>query len=104
MRYTTRYRLKFTGISGVHSIVKIDIPLSTITVIFNFMECTYGDNNNYPIVEKGTQVWMAENLKTTKYKDGTPVPLVEDSASWAVLNAPGYCWYNNDEVTNKSVY
>ena len=63
-----------------------------------------GDGNTYSTVTIGTQVWMAENLKTTRYNDGTailPVPL-----NYVDFNSatPGYCWYNNDDVTNKSTY
>jgi uncharacterized protein (TIGR02145 family) len=104
MAYTAGDRLKLTGVSGIYSTVITDVPVSDKTVTFNFITCTDGDNNNYQVVVIGTQIWMAENLKTTKYKDSTPVPLVEDAASWAVLNAPGYCWYNNDAAANKSVY
>jgi uncharacterized protein (TIGR02145 family) len=104
MAYTIGDRLKFTGTSTIYSSIKTDIPASDKTITFNFYPCTDGDNNNYPVVEIGTQVWMAENLKTTKYKDGTPVPLVTDAAAWSVLNAPGYCWYNNDEATYKIIY
>ena len=61
------------------------------------------DGNVYTSVTIGAQVWMVENLKTTKYKDGTAIPLVTDNSSWAALTTPGYCWYNND-ITNKSIY
>jgi uncharacterized protein (TIGR02145 family) len=47
---------------------------------------------------------MAENLKTTKYNDGTSIPLVTDGAAWAALSTPGYCWYNNDAATYKATY
>jgi uncharacterized protein (TIGR02145 family) len=62
------------------------------------------DDNYYNIVTIGSQVWMAENLKTTHYNDGTPVPLITDNATWANSTAPGYCWYNNDQATYKAVY
>ena len=62
------------------------------------------DNNSYKFVTIGTQVWMAENLKTTKYNDGTPIPLVTDKNTWSLSSSPAYCWYNNDETTNKSLY
>jgi uncharacterized protein (TIGR02145 family) len=47
---------------------------------------------------------MAENLKTTKYNDGTAIPLVTDNTAWWNLTTPGYCWYNNDSVTYKNTY
>ena len=52
----------------------------------------------------GSQVWMAENLKTTRYNDGTSIPLVTDNSAWRILIAPGYCWYNNDAPTYKNTY
>jgi uncharacterized protein (TIGR02145 family) len=61
------------------------------------------DGNVYNIVTIGTQVWMAENLKTTRYSDGTSIAFVPDSATWSYLGTPGYCWYNND-AGNKNTY
>jgi uncharacterized protein (TIGR02145 family) len=104
MAYTTGDRLKFTGISGIYSTVITDIPSSDKTITFNFIACTDGDNNNYPVVPIGAQTWMAENLKTIKYNDGTLIPLVEDEVAWAALTSPGYCWYDNDEPANKTTY
>ena len=53
------------------------------------------DGNAYHAVKIGTQVWTVENLRTTKYNDGSSIPLVKDSAAWGNLTAPGYCYYNN---------
>ena len=49
------------------------------------------DVNVYNTVTISPQVWTKENLKTTKYKDGTAIPLMKDGASWAALSTPGYC-------------
>jgi Fibrobacter succinogenes major domain (Fib_succ_major). len=63
------------------------------------------DGNTYNTVTIGLQVWMAENLKTTKYSDAshTAIPNTTGDAAWAALNIPAYCWYNND-VSNKNIY
>ena len=82
--------------------MKIDIPETDKTINFNFIACSDGDNNNYPVVEIGTQVWMAENLKTTKFNDDSDISLLTDYASWH-SQTPGYCWYDND-YNNKNIY
>ena len=47
-------------------------------------------------LEKGGQtVWMAENLRVTKYNDGSAIPKVTDSVAWGNLTTPGYCYYDN---------
>ncbi len=61
------------------------------------------DSNTYHTVTIGTQVWMVENLKTTKYNDGTSIPNVTDNNAWSKLITPGYCWYLND-ITYKNPY
>jgi len=62
------------------------------------------DGNIYNVITIGNQVWMKENLKTTKYNDGTSIPLVTDATTWTNLATPGYCWYNNDATTYKAIY
>ena len=62
------------------------------------------DGNSYKTIRIGTQTWMAENLKTTKLNDGTHIPLIKDVSDWQKQSSSGYCWYNNDEATYRSVY
>jgi uncharacterized protein (TIGR02145 family) len=76
-------------------------------IIFN-PELTYGtmtdnDANEYKTITIGTQTWMAENLKTTKYRNGDPISNVTANAAWAALTTDAYCWYNND-APNKATY
>ena len=63
-----------------------------------------GNGNVYTSVKIGAQIWLADNLKATKYTDGTAIPLVTDGGAWAALTTPAYCWYNNDENANKNTY
>jgi uncharacterized protein (TIGR02145 family) len=51
------------------------------------------ENVRYKTVRIGNQVWMAENLRNTKFYDGTSIPLVTDISEWENLTTPGYCWY-----------
>ena len=62
------------------------------------------DGNIYHTVTIGKQVWMVENLKVTKYNNGTAIPLVTDDTAWGNLTTGGYCWYNNNDVAYKNTY
>ena len=56
------------------------------------------EGNLYQTVVIGSRVWMAENLKTTKFRDGTGIPEVTDSVLWGGTSFPAYCWYENTAV------
>ena len=58
------------------------------------------DGNVYETVTIGNQVWMAENLKTTHYRNGEPINYLTDEADWNNATAGAYCVYENDEVSN----
>lgn len=57
---------------------------------------TDADGNTYQSVIIGTQEWMVENLRTTKYSDGTAIPNVTDDTQWNSLITGGWCHYDND--------
>ena len=69
------------------------------TALFN-SDKTYGtltdqDGNVYKTISIGTQTWMAENLRTTKYRDGSDIPEVKSADAWFALRSDAYCNYNN---------
>jgi uncharacterized protein (TIGR02145 family) len=53
------------------------------------------DGNIYHSVTIGTQVWMVENLKTTRYRNGDSIPNITDNYQWYNLTSGAYCNYDN---------
>lgn len=101
MQYNTGDVLKLTGVSGIYQTIVMLVPSKTQTVTFNFVACTDADNNNYPVVQIGKQLWMAENLKTTKYRDGTSIQNITDNAAWAQRTEGAWCNYDNSATNDK---
>jgi uncharacterized protein (TIGR02145 family) len=58
------------------------------------------EGNLYKTVYIGTQQWMVENLKTSKYSDGTTIPNITDNTQWTNLTTGAWTYYNNDAVNN----
>jgi uncharacterized protein (TIGR02145 family) len=64
---------------------------------------TYGqmsdiDGNTYATIIINTQEWMAENLRTTKYRNGDIISNVTDNAQWNLIISGAYCTYNNNQT------
>jgi uncharacterized protein (TIGR02145 family) len=82
--------------------------LIIIIVLFLLTGCSNTlkdiEGNKYKTITIGKQEWMAENLKTTRFNDGTEIPLVDDNNSWAKLTTPAYSWYFNDQKEYKNTY
>ena len=62
------------------------------------------DGNTYKTIQIGRQVWMAENLKTTRYRNGEPIPNVTADIQWTALSTGAYCWFNNDAAINRAIH
>jgi uncharacterized protein (TIGR02145 family) len=69
----------------------------------DFGSVTDIDGNIYKSIQIGDQTWMAENLKTTRLNDGTPIAIVKDNIEWCGtafnLRSPKRTWYDNDSAT-----
>jgi uncharacterized protein (TIGR02145 family) len=105
MLYFNGERLKFTGYSGgVYRTVYTIVPTQNETITFNFVACIDIDGNNYAVVQIGTQVWMAENLRTTHYRNGAIIPNITDNTSWTNVGGGARCYYNNDSAAYAKIY
>lgn len=54
------------------------------------------DLKQYRTVKIGTQVWLADNLAETKYRNGDTIPEVTDNTAWGALTTGALCAYDND--------
>ena len=61
------------------------------------------DNNEYKTVQIGNQLWMAENLKVTRYRNDDPIPILTDNNDWKDASAGAYCVYDNVS-SNAEIY
>ncbi len=55
------------------------------------------EGHTYATAVIGKYEWMAENLKTTLYNDGTTIPNCQDNLDCPRLKTGAYCWINNLE-------
>lgn len=61
------------------------------------------DSNVYKTVIIGNQMWIAENLKTTRFSDGSPIENIILDSVWATSKSAAFCYYENDS-TYKNEY
>ena len=61
------------------------------------------DGNEYQTIEIGGQVWMAENLKVTNYRNGSGINYITSNSAWLNTSYGAYCYYDND-IGNSDIY
>jgi uncharacterized protein (TIGR02145 family) len=61
------------------------------------------DGHVYRVIQSGYLIWMAENLRVTRFRNGDPVPEVQDNSGWMTRDSAARCWYQNDEG-NREIY
>lgn len=110
LKQGTSYHLRAYAINSKGTEYGDDLSFTTkiADVKFN-TSLTYGtltdiDGKNYKTIPIGIQVWMAENLKTTKYNDGSAIPKVADNASWTNIISPAYCWFEDNDTMYADIY
>ena len=60
------------------------------------------EGNSYKVVKIGNQIWMAENLKTTKYNDGVSLKFTNSGIGWISQTEGAYCWTYDDPSTKNT--
>jgi uncharacterized protein (TIGR02145 family) len=79
--------------------IAMTIPVDTSGIKIKMIVCADtvrdADGNLYHAVRIGNQVWTVENLRTTKYNDGSAIPLDTSTTTWANDTTPKYCYFNN---------
>jgi uncharacterized protein (TIGR02145 family) len=98
MDYTPGDIMLYKGISGNYATIVTDVPTDSKTINFNFIECKDASGNYYATVKIGGQIWMAENLKTTKYSTGAVIQNITDPNAWKDPLVTG-AWCNLDNNT-----
>jgi uncharacterized protein (TIGR02145 family) len=62
------------------------------------------DGNIYHTVTIGNQVWIVENLKVTRYRNGSPIEYISGDTAWSMSTDGAYCWYLDDSAAYKETY
>ena len=87
---------------------KIFFTILMVTLIFSFSmkesisQVTDIDGKNYKNITIGTQEWMAENLNVEHYRNGDPIPQVQDKVEWSKLKTGAWCYYENNSENGKT--
>ena len=84
--------------------IGIRYSLEEDTVLFEKIEKLIDiDNNTYHVVKIGDQYWMQENLKVTRFNDGTVVPYLLENELWVSTREPAWCNLNHDSKITDSL-
>ena len=59
------------------------------------------DSNSFEWIKYGDQYWSVVNAEVETYRDGTPIPYIEDQTVWKDLTIGAWCYYENDSTDGK---
>lgn len=60
------------------------------------------DSNSFEWIKYGDQYWSVVNAEVETYRDGTPIPYIEDQTVWKDLTIGAWCYYENDSTDEKT--
>ncbi len=90
------------GLLNYHSIIRnSDTSGIIIKMIANAGNIIDSNGNVYQSVQIGSQIWTIENLRVTKYNDGSAIPLDTLESTWDNSKTPKYCFYGNSSDSIK---
>jgi uncharacterized protein (TIGR02145 family) len=95
----TTYYVKAYATNGVGTGYGQQVSFTTLAA----GQFTDIDGNIYDTVAIGTQVWMKQNLKVSKYRNGDSIPTNLSNSTWQATTSGAYAIYNNT-ATNDSIY
>jgi uncharacterized protein (TIGR02145 family) len=89
--------------------MKNTVPFLLIVFLTGFLTHINGqevvkdkDGNVYKTVKVGSMVWMAENLKVTRYSNGDPIPNIKEPKQWDTLKSGALCDLNDNPPYTKA--
>ena len=95
MAYTAGDQIKYKSSSIGYTSIVTEIPTSSANVHFNYTKAMDIDENEYNVVTIGTQIWLVENLKTTKFRNGDLIPNITAANTWGTTTTPAWSDYSN---------
>ena len=102
MQYNFGDFLLFKAYSSNYVCILAEILSGSKTINFNFVECKDIDGNYYSTVTIGSQVWMAENLKTSKYRNSIAITDKTNLSTWGTSTTEASSDYATP--TNSTTY
>ena len=106
---STTYYLRSYAINNYGTTYGNEISFTTLSInqisnhfspLFEYGTVTDIDNNSYKTIQVGTQTWMAENLRVTRYSNGVAISNVVDNTQWANNISGAWCYNNHDQSNN----
>lgn len=93
----TKYYVRAYAVTTDKTIYGNNISFETLDIVTDI------DGNEYNTINIDGSIWMAENLKVTKYANGDPIPNLTDNSLWRTTNNGAYCAYENNDL-HKNTY